>query len=97
MSKLLNGSICLSDLIKKAKQKHSSFSKSEKNGKIYCNINIWLNDETDIFGNTVSIQLNSKKELREKEGKIYIGNAKPSNTGGQSRPTEQDEFDLGGF
>ena len=39
-------------------------------------MNTWLNEEADKFGNTMSHQLSSKKEMREKEGKIYIGNSK---------------------
>jgi hypothetical protein len=76
MSKLLTGSVCLTDLIEQAKKKHSAFSKA-KNDKIYGNIAIWINDEPDKYGNTVSIQLNSEKDKRDAEGKIYIGNAKP--------------------
>lgn len=76
MSTLLGGSLCLTDINANAKLGHSAFSKAD-NGKIYFNINIWLNDEKDKYGNTASIQLNSKKDLRDAEGKIYIGNAKP--------------------
>ncbi len=74
-SKLFSGSICLSDLIDNAKKQHSAFNKG-KNGKIYANVAIWLNDEPDQFGNHISVQISSKKELREQEGKIYVGNAK---------------------
>lgn len=77
MSQMLTGSICLTDLIDNAKRKHSAFSKSQKNEKIYCNVIIWVNDEADKFGNTVSVQLNSNEDKKEAEGKIYIGNAKP--------------------
>lgn len=77
MSTLLGGSLCLTDINANAKIGHSAFTKAA-NGKIYFNINIWLNDEKDKYGNTASIQLNSKKELRDTEGKIYIGNAKPA-------------------
>jgi hypothetical protein len=77
MSILLNGSICLSDLIAQAKLQHSAFSKSEKNGKIYVNITQWVNDEPDKYENHSSFQLNSTSdENRVKEGKIYFGNAK---------------------
>jgi hypothetical protein len=76
MSKLLGGSLCLTDINANARIGHSAFTKAA-NGKIYFNVNIWLNDEADKYGNTASVQLNSKKELRDQEGKIYIGNAKP--------------------
>lgn len=76
MATMVTGSICLTDLMEKAKEGHSAFMRGQ-NGKVYVNILQWYNDEADKFGNTVSIQLNSKKEKRELEGKIYIGNAKP--------------------
>lgn len=77
MSKLSTGSICFTDLIDAAKRKHSSFVKSQNNGKVYVNIILWENDEKDDYGNTHSIQLNSTKEKKEEEGKVYIGRAKP--------------------
>lgn len=77
MSKLLNASICLTDILEQAKKGHSAFSKG-KNGKIYFSANIWINDEKDKYDNDASLSLNSKKENKEKEGKIYIGNAKYS-------------------
>ncbi len=76
MSKMLIGSICLSDISKHFKENHSAFTKG-KNEKNYVAITIWENDTPDQYGNTVSIQLNSTKDKRESEGKIYIGNAKP--------------------
>lgn len=76
MAKLNVGSICLTDLLAAAKQKHSAFVKSPKNDKVYCNVKIWINDVPDNFGNTISIQLNSSKERKDFEDKIYIGNAK---------------------
>ncbi len=77
MSKLFSGYVCVNDLIDQAKKGHSAFTKSEKNGKVYANILIWENDEADKYGQTHAIQLNSTKEKKEAEGKIYIGNAKP--------------------
>ena len=55
MSKLFTGSICLTDISENFKKKHSGFSKSEKNGKIYANVSIWINDQPDQFGNDGSI------------------------------------------
>nr|WP_294897789.1 hypothetical protein [uncultured Pedobacter sp.] len=72
-SKLLSGSICLTDLINQAKAQHSAFTKAESNQKIYANISIWLNPETDKYGNDASIQLNPKKDSGDQ--KPYIGNA----------------------
>lgn len=75
MSQLLNGSICLTDLIAAAKASHSAFSKA-KNGKIYFNFSQWVNDEPDDYGNHSSLLLNSSKDGQATEGKTYIGNAK---------------------
>lgn len=75
MGKMYVGSICLTDLNEQAKVPHSAFNRG-KNKKAYADIVIWVNDEPDQYGNNVSIQLNSKKEKRESEPKVYIGNAK---------------------
>jgi hypothetical protein len=80
MSKLFSGSICLTDIVEQAKKGHSAFSKSQKNGKVYFNFLLWENDEVDKYDNTHSLQLNSLKDKKEAEGKIYIGNAKPIET-----------------
>lgn len=88
MANLLIGSLCLTDILEKEKQGHSDITVG-KNGKKYLNINIWINDTPDKFGNTVSIQLNSVKDKRESEGKVYIGNAKsltPPTPAQQSQP-----------
>lgn len=76
MSQLLNVSICLTDLVAKAKEGHSAFTRSEKNGKVYVNVRQWVNDEEDTYGNVSSLLLNSKEDKREAEGKFYIGNGK---------------------
>jgi hypothetical protein len=60
-NKLYQGSICVTDLLENLKNKHSSFSKSATNGKVYCNLLLWENNELDKYGNSHSIQLNSKK------------------------------------
>ncbi len=75
MSQMFTGSQCLTDIIEQAKKGHSAFTKAQ-NGKIYFNVLEWLNDEPDKFGNVISIQLNSTKEKKDSEGKIYIGNCK---------------------
>ena len=74
MGKPMHGSICLSDLGDAYKAGHSAFNKSEKNGKIYANIAVWMNDEPDQYGNILSFQLNSKKDAPD--DKVYFGNAK---------------------
>lgn len=86
MSKFDLGSICLDDLFAASKAGHSSIT-TAKNGKKYANICIWHNPEQDKYGNDGSIQLNSQKEKRESESKVYIGNIK--NHTSQSQPTQQ--------
>jgi len=73
---MIVGSLNLSKILAKAKEKHSAFSKAE-NGDLYFNLIVWENDEKDKYDNTHSFQLNSHKDKKEAEGKIYIGNAKP--------------------
>lgn len=66
MSKLLTGSIDVSKIDK------SKLYKSEKTGKTYLNVSIWVNDELDKYGNCASIQQSTGKD----ETKIYLGNLK---------------------
>jgi hypothetical protein len=75
MSERINASICLTDLGDKARANHSAIT-TGNNGKKYANITIWVNDTKDQFDNDVSIQLNSKQESREAEGKVYVGKGK---------------------
>ena len=77
MNQLFYGSICLSDLIEKAKSKHSAFTKGQ-NGKIYVNINVWLNEREDKFGNVMSVKVNPSKAMKDIEEGFYIGNCKKS-------------------
>jgi len=88
-NELFYGSICITDLLEKLKNKHSAFTKAA-NGKIYCNINVWKNVEPDKYGNSMSIQLNSHKDKREAEGKFYIGNCKKSEYGGSQPITDKE-------
>lgn len=71
MSQLLYGSICLTDIPKE------KITVSEKNGKKYLNINVWVNDTPDQYGNSASISISQSKEEREaKTRAVYIGNLK---------------------
>lgn len=88
MSKPTLSSMCLTDILEYAKQKHSAFSKSEKNGKIYFSFLTWNNDEPDKFGNDVSHQLNAKKDSQDK--KHYIGNGKFAKT--QEQPINESDI-----
>lgn len=76
-NQLFYGSICLTDMLESAKQKHSAFTKGQ-NGKIYASVNVWLNAQTDKFGNIMSVQLNPTKEMKDIDKKSYIGNMKRS-------------------
>lgn len=76
----MTGSLCLTEILERAKAGHSAFTKA-KNGKIYFNFLQWLNAEPDQYGNNSSLQLNSTKEKKDEEGKCYIGNAKYIVTG----------------
>lgn len=73
---MILGSLCLTDILAKAKEKHSAFSRSEKNGKAYMNVVVFQNDEPDQYGNDFSVQLGVSKDAPESEKKIYIGNMK---------------------
>lgn len=76
--KLYTGSVDLSKLLEAAKKSHSAFMRSDKTKKVYGNIAIWVRDdnESDQYGNHVSIQLNSKEEAQASEDKVYFANAK---------------------
>lgn len=87
MSQQFYGSICITDLLDHAKEKHSAFNKSPKNGKVYANINVWLNDEPDKFNNIMALKLSATDEHLKKDpkaGNIYIGNCKESDN--QQKP-----------
>jgi len=87
MNQSFYGSICVTDILEKLKTKHSSFSKG-RNGKIYMNTTVWLNEEQDEFGNIMSAQANPAKDV--KEPKFYIGNFKKSNN--QTKPVSDKDL-----
>ena len=84
---LFYGSICVSDLLDKLKERHSAFTKGT-NGKIYGTVNVWLNKDVDKYGNIMSIQINPSKEMKDKEERFYIGNLKKSEG---SRPVSEND------
>lgn len=94
---LINGSLCLTDIVEKAKAGHSAFTKG-KNGKIYFNFTEWVNETPNEFGQHSSYQLNSTKEKKADElaqyGKCYIGNGKKSEGGGGEPPSTNDVADA---
>ena len=83
MSKMYYGQINMTELIDAMKEKHSAFKKisSKKTpGKeiILANVTMWENDQPDQYGNTISLQLNSREDAKALEGKVYIANLKLS-------------------
>jgi hypothetical protein len=89
-NQLFTGSICLTDILELAKQKHSAFSKSAKNDKVYFNMKTWLNEEKDKYVNIMSHQLNSSKGMKDKEPVVYIGNSKPM----EAKPIKDNDIDA---
>ena len=75
MNKRLSGSMCLTDILAKAKEGHSAFTRAD-NGKVYFNVVQWINEQKDKYGNDSSLQLNGKMDKKESEGTVYIGNLK---------------------
>lgn len=90
MSKLLYGSIDFSKLLELAKAGNPAFKKAE-NGKIYLNLNVWLNDEKDKYGNDASIQTSFKDA--PKDDKHYFGNLKFSEFK-EAEPLEPENEDI---
>ena len=75
MAQSFYGSIDFTKLVEQVKAGNKAFTKTE-NGKIYLNVRVWVNDETDKFGNIASLQSNFKGA--QKEDKFYFGNLKES-------------------
>lgn len=93
MSKLFYGSVDFSKLLELAKSGNKAFNKAA-NGKIYLNLNVWVNDEEDQYGNKASIQTNFKDA--DKDQKFYVGNLKESEFSSQPVNSEdipsEDDF-----
>ena len=64
MSKLIFAKIDVTKIVKER------LFKGERG--TYLDLNIWINDEPDKYGNDISIQQSTKKD----EDKIYLGNGK---------------------
>lgn len=82
---MYGGSICVTDLMDALNKGHSAFSKSAKNGKVYCNIIEFVREAPDDYGQHASLQMSSIKDKRDEEkdkfGKLnYIGNLKKLET-----------------
>lgn len=89
--KLFMGSISLTKLLEEAKKPHSAFY-TGKDGKKYCNVKIWVNDEPDQFGNHVSLQINGKKDAEDY--KVYLGNMKSFEQKEPEQFTQEDAADI---
>lgn len=76
MSNSFYGSIDFSKLIEEAKKGNKAFIKSEKNGRIYLNVQVFIKDEVDSYGNSMAVRSTYKGAT--KEDKFYFGNLKPS-------------------
>lgn len=65
------GSICLSDLSELVRNNPELVQKS-KNGKTYLNVDVYVKDEIDQYGNKASIS------VKGGEKRVYLGNLKES-------------------
>lgn len=73
------GSIDVTTLLKQANLPHPAFVRAGKENKAFAQITVWVNEEPDQYGNSVSIKLQSKDaETGKLEGAIYLGNLKKS-------------------
>lgn len=80
MGKLISASL---DLSKISKEKIKTTDKGQK----FLNIDIWVNDEPNQWGQNVSINEQQTKDERErKDKKNYIGNGKTMEPGATSKP-----------
>jgi hypothetical protein len=80
MSQLINASIDMTLILEMAHKGHSSFNVG-KNGKTYCNVQVWVNEEPDKFGDHASIQLNSAKDKGEADALLHPINPKDGKPG----------------
>lgn len=72
MSAIISGSVSLEKLQEAAKG-----LEQHRNGNTYVPVTIFVNDDTDDYGNNASVQFSQSKEQREaKEPRTYFGNAK---------------------
>lgn len=97
---IINGSICITDIIDLMTKGHSAFKRSSKNQKVYMNITEFINEDADEYGNHSSYKLNSSKEKREEEKKAnggkdhYIGNGKRVDIGGEQVQANSSDADA---
>lgn len=77
MAEILSVSIDLNKIDKSKIQTHDKNGNPFKNGAKYYNLQIFVNDDIDQYGNNVGVCDTQTKEQREaKEKKVYLGNGK---------------------
>lgn len=77
MADILTVSIDLNKIDKSKIQTHDKNGNPFKNGAKYYNLQIFVNDDIDQYGNNVGVCDTQTKEQREaKEKKVYLGNGK---------------------
>jgi len=81
------GSVCLSDLNEEAKKGNPAFKRSETNGKIYCNVIAFWNEEPDEKNRICSLAISKDKESSEKTKYVGTFYDKPKVN---DQPIEQD-------
>lgn len=90
MSKMKLGTLDVTKILEAAKKGHSAFSRGKKDPtRIFANVVYWENDEKDENGWDSNIQLNSKKEKRKEEKKVYIANLKSL-----EKPGAEEQVDI---
>lgn len=77
MNQSFYGSINITKLLEELKSKHSGFYKGS-DGKVYANVQVWLNETKDKYGNVMSIKINPSKENKDIQSPFYLGNCKKS-------------------
>lgn len=91
MSAIISGSISAEKVSEAA-----SMLEQHQNGNTYLGVTIFVNDDTDKYGNNASIQVSRSKEDRENgEPVVYLGNAKVVfvNDKGVSKAVKEDGSD----
>lgn len=85
MSTIISCSIDLTKIDKSKIKEHS-------NGSKYYQMQVFINDKPDQYGNDVSVAENQTKEAsKAKEKKVYIGNGKVVYTSAPNVPAPQKE------
>lgn len=95
MAQSYYGSINFDKLMEALKEGKVKTFKTEKGVRL-ANVNIWINDEADQYGNHASISLPLKEEHQEEKMKaVYIGNLKkqPPKTTEATAEDFNDDYD----